>query len=589
MKVSKLFRQPLLYFLILLAASYFVLMLSGRAGISNVQVSRNGVTETASLPYAAEMAYNEVFTVSFNFSVKNTNAAKLHLVPDDCLKEIRINGKAIHFNSESGLCSYSQGATVDFSKYVQKGTNLFEFRIINSGGGPGGLRIEKPYLGISTLSLMHFVFAFLLLMVIALILKKFRFKWIPVLIILFGVGVRLIAYSYMGPMENPYDVQAHLEYIEIVANEKRIPAADEAWSTYHPPLYYLISAAVKNITSGFGAMLGDRALQQIPLLLSFACVILGVAFILALLGNNKASYLAALVAVSWSGFVFAAPRIGNDSLFYFGALFCMYFAQKYWFTRKNSAILLATLGAAIALAAKSSGLVILGIWGIIYILSVFRTFKTGSWKTLLASAFILALFAGLSNHRMILDVFEGKKPELVGNAGGLHNGLKVQNAAGNYLYFDLKDYQLTPYTNAWEDRGGRQYFWNYALKSSLSLYREIRLMNYPLGRILATALNTLALFIFALALWGLLHMKSREIPAMLFTVFLFAALLYLRISYPYASSGEFRYIFPVLFPIACFAVRGTQTINHSGLRKLSYTGMFVFSILSFIFVLSAKI
>ncbi len=589
MKASKLFREPLLYFLILLSASYFALMAFGGPEISNIQISRNGVTENIQLPYSVEMAYNEIFTVSFDFSVKNTNAAKLSLTPDDCLKEIRINGKHIPLGSNGELCGYSQGAAMDFSKHVQKGVNHFEFRIINSGGGPGGLRVAKPYLGMSTLSFMHFVFVFLLLISIALILRKFHFKWIPVLIILFGVGMRLMAYSYMGPMENPYDVQAHLEYIEIIASEKRIPAMDEAWSTYHPPLYYVVSAAVKNMTSGFGPLLSDRVLQQIPLLLSFACVVLGVAFILSLLGNSGVSYLAALAAVSWPGFIFAAPRIGNDSLFYFGALLCMFFAQRYWFTHKNSAILLATLGASIALAAKSSGFVILGVWGIIYIWGAIRHLKTGSWKTLLTSALILLLFAGLSNHRTILDVFEGKKPELVGNAKGLNGGLRVQNTAGNYLYFDLKDYMLTPYTNAWGDSGGRQYFWNYAFKSSLSLYREIDLMNHPLGRILATALNTLALLIFAIALWGLLHLKLREVPAMLFTVFLFTALIYLRAGYPYVTANEFRYIFPVLFPVICFAVRGTQVLNHSCLRKLSYTGMFIFSVLSFVFVVSAKI
>jgi len=585
--MKKILCEPLFYLLPLLAVLYFIII-PPRMEISDVKITRDGKTENIKFPYSVAMAENEVFFISYNLSIKDKKTAKFKIVPDDCIQEILINGEIFPLNGIIGLCDYSRGAYLDFSKYVQEGLNRLEFRIMNVNG-PGGFRIKPLYIGgFRSISLIHCVFTLLLLFYIALILRKFKFKLIAISIILLGITVRLIVYSYTGPMQNPYDVDAHLEYIQIISEEKRIPKNDEGWSTFQPPLYYVISAVIKNIADRYDPNLSNRILQQESLLISFACVVFGVALILNLFGSGRIAYLAALVSVLWPGFVFAAPRIGNDSLFYFGTLFCMLFVQRFWRLHKNSDMLLASIGASIALAAKTTGFVILGVWVIIYILSVLRSLKVGSLRTLFASAFIIVLFAGLSNYRTIINVFDGKKMELIGNSSGLHGRLKVQNNIGNYLYFDLKDYLIFPYTDAWDDNGGRQYFWNYAFKSSLSLYREISLMNYPLGRILASALNISALIMFILALWGIIHSKFRDFPAMFFVIFSFAALIYFRASYPYSCSNEFRYIFPVLFPIVYFSIRGTQILYNSRLRILSYSSMLIFSILSFVFVISGK-
>jgi hypothetical protein len=370
--------------------------------------------------------------------------------------------------------------------------------------------------------------------------------------------------------------------MQIISEEKRLPQNDECWSCYHPPLYYTAFAVLKNISDRYDVNLTNRILQQAHLLLSFASIIFGVALILNLFGNSYVAYLAALISVFYPGFAIAAPRIGNDSLFYLGALFCMLFAQRYWRLHKNSNILLASIGASIALAAKATGFVILGVWVVIYIVGAMRYLKIGSLRTLFASIFIIALFVGFSNYRTVINILDDKKSSLVGNSSGLNNNLRVNNATGNYLYFDLQDYLLEPYASPWNDKGGRQYFWNYSLKTSL--FGEFRFWNAPVGYVFATILSVLALLIFMLALWGIAHAKFKDLPPLLFTVFLFAALIYLRVSYPYSCSNDFRYISPVLFPVIYFATRGTQILENSRLRKFSYTGMLAFAALSFAFI-----
>ncbi|MCL1955697.1 MAG: hypothetical protein FWF63_00110 [Fibromonadales bacterium] len=580
--IKKVLREPLFYSLILLSVLYIVII-PAKMEISDVKITRDNKTEVIQLPYLAEMGEGEVFLVSLNLAVKNKKNAKFKIIPDDCIQEILINEKQFPLDGINGLCDYSNGIFFDFSKYVQEGLNSFEFKIINSGG-PGGLRMETLFNGFYSLNFIQYVFVLFLLCSIALILRKFKFKLIAISIILLGIVARLVVYSYTGPLQNPYDVDAHLEYIKIVAEEKRIPKINEGWATYQPPLYYIVSAMVKKIADSYEPSLTNRVQQQFSMLLSFACVIFGVALIINLFGNRAIAYLTALVSVLWPISVMAAPRIGNDSLFYFGALFCMLFAQRYWHFHKNSDMLLATIGASIAVAAKSNGLVILGVWVIVYALKVLFSLKIGSLRVLLVSISIMALSVCLSNYRTIVNIFEKNRVELIPNAVSLHGGLKVQNTVGNYLYFDLKDYLLFPYTSAWQDEGGRQYFWNYLIKSSLSLYRENGIWKYPIGNVLCSMLCILALLIFVLALWGLIHIKYREIPQMLFAVFLFVALIYFRVNYPYSCSNEFRYILPVLFPLVYFSTRGVQILANSRLRKLSYISMLVFAALSFVFI-----
>jgi len=579
MKIKKILSEPLFYLLPLLAVLYLILI-PVRMEISDIKVTRNDVTENIKLPYS-NMTESGVFFVSYNLLIKDKKTAKFNVIPDDCIQKISINGEKFPLDGIQKLCDYSAGIYFDFSNYVQEGLNYFEFQIDNSGG-PGGLRVELPYNGFKSLSLIHYIFTMIFLFSIALLLRKFRFKFIAISIILLGITVRLVLYTYTGPTQYSYDTGGHLQYIQTISEERRIPKNDECWSCYHPPLYYTAFAVLKNVADRYDINLTNRILQQGNLLVSFVCLIFGVALIINLFGNCRIAYLTALVPVFWPGFAIAAPRIGNDNLFYFGALFCMLFAQRYWRLHRNSDVLLASIGASIALASKATGFVVLGVWVIIYIFGTIRHLKIGSLRTLFVSISIIALFIGFSNYRTIINILDGRKVPLIGNSSGLNGNLRVNNTAGNYLYFDLQDYILEPYASPWEDKGGRQYFWNYALKTSL--FGEFKFWNNPTGRVFATTLSILALLISILALWGILHAKFKDLPPLLFVIFLFAAHIYLRVSYPYSCANDFRYIFPVLFPIAYFSVNGLQILGDSRLRKLSYISMLAFAALSFAFI-----
>ena len=169
---SSVLRKPLFYVLPLLAALYLI-VIPAKMEISDVKITRNGKTENIELPYSVDMASGEVFIISYNLLVKNKRIAKFNVIPDDCLEEVSVNGEKFPLDGIQGLCDYSNGAYLDFSKYVKEGLNRFEFHIRN-GGGLGGLRIGISYNVFRSLPLIQHVFVLLFAIFIVLALKKWH-------------------------------------------------------------------------------------------------------------------------------------------------------------------------------------------------------------------------------------------------------------------------------------------------------------------------------------------------------------------------------------------------------------------------------
>jgi hypothetical protein len=124
MKIKRILREPLFYLLPILAITYLAIMISSHTEILNVKITRNSKTESITLPYAVDMARDEVFFVSFNLLVKGNKSVKFNIISDDCLQELLINGEKFPLDGTRGLCDYSNGAHFDFSKYIQEVLNF---------------------------------------------------------------------------------------------------------------------------------------------------------------------------------------------------------------------------------------------------------------------------------------------------------------------------------------------------------------------------------------------------------------------------------------------------------------------------------
>ncbi len=154
-----------------------------------------------------------------------------------------------------------------------------------------------------------------------------------------------------------YDAPGHAAYILTILRDNRLPAPLEGWSTFHPPLYYLLGAAVWSVLEPFGARViiaGLRGLSALSLLAVGA-----VTYSLALrLGAEKwTARLAAALVLFVPVAQLSATMVGNEALAAgLAALalpWILVLQEKPW---KLGAAAMAGLFCGLALATKFTGL-----------------------------------------------------------------------------------------------------------------------------------------------------------------------------------------------------------------------------------------
>jgi hypothetical protein len=586
MKIKKILREPLLYLLPLLALAW-LWIIPIESNISDVVLTIDGTPYSESLPISTyKIKNNSEFSISFNLDIKENKNIVYQFHPDDCILSIEINGKKFPQELIKRPCDYSHGTAIDLSEYTQVGLNRIEIQMKNSYGGPGGLRIDYPYELSSSIGFKQILFSVLLLIIAAFILRKFKFGISATSLVLLGICLRLIYFSYTSPPERVYDMDyGHFVYMNMIIENKQIPKTDACWSCNHPPLYYLASAGVISIFNKINPLYSLRLLQQIAMLFSFASLAFGVALLYRLFGDKKISIFSSLLFAVWPGFVITAPRIGNDVPFYFGALMCMLFAQMWWTKHRSRYLLLSFLGAGIAVLFKSPGFVVLGALVLIYICGMFRFWELPRLKIIIGIFIIVMLSAFGSQYRIISDFFRDVTPSLA--VVNVNPALNVKTSLGSFIYFDAKDYFTEAYTSTWTDSGGRQYFWNFFIKSTL--FGEYSVWNSNAGRIFASILNSINFIFFLLIFWGIVNMKIRNLPSFIFFMALIASLIFIRAHYSVSCMQDFRYIAPILVPMLLFAFEGIENLQNARLKASSYIIMLIFSFLSFIFIVGAGI
>jgi hypothetical protein len=110
-----------------------------------------------------------------------------------------------------------------------------------------------------------------------------------------------------------YDEPGHAGYILSVILEGRLPQPFQGWATFHPPLHYLLGAALWRTLSTLGPQAVDAGLRAIGSLAGLAAgwVTFGV---VRRLGGSAASALLAAASSSSSCAVMAASMIGAKAL-----------------------------------------------------------------------------------------------------------------------------------------------------------------------------------------------------------------------------------------------------------------------------------
>jgi hypothetical protein len=203
---------------------------------------------------------------------------------------------------------------------------------------------------------------------------------------------------------------------------------------------------------------------------------------------------------------------------------------------------------------------------------------------------LCAVTTGLALHESLAAALAGQPGDiLVANAyGSEYRDLGVGNRADNYLWFDLRTYVTQAFTNPRDDGMGRQLFWNYLLKTSL--FGEFSFPR-PASWNLAVCISLACLPMLATVIAGALLLRRKqvyeELPMLAAAVVLVAASALLRMKIPTSCSNDFRYVLPVLVPLAYGYVRGLAGLRSRGWTRAANASLgvgWVFAALSAAFV-----
>jgi hypothetical protein len=519
------------------------------------------------LPYAEDMPANVSYTLSGEMYRSWLSGTRIHITPDDRLDWMRVNGELVSFAGidPALLKDYDRGFDIDLGKYLKEGANSIEFKITNFGGNSG---IAIGSSSVNWYRDCYFdVFCLLVLLLWYVILTAFQVKRGIIFLLLGGLALRL---AYLGATLfniRGYDVDGHLEYIEFICNNWALPDTDFGWSTYHPPLYYFLAAAVYKTVALVPFITKSSILKalQFASLMMFSVFLVVCARIvercLAAVPGIKKERLA-LLAVSllvfWPSTIVHSVRIGNDVPLYLFYGLGFFYLIRWDQESKTGDLFKSAACGALGIATKSNALVLCGViaaaLGWKYFRDAQRLVRWRGWlrQALLTSAILLAGF-GFNFGTSFLRTVEPVSHEhlLVKNAGALGNELFIGNTAANYLWFDSKAYVTRPFTDPYDDASGRQFHWNYLLTTSL--WGEFK---YP-GAVAFNLASIINMFVLGMVLYlfvsiACLAAEHYHVHAIVLfnLLFLFAAGLLFKMSVPASCSGDFRYILPVL-PSCC--------------------------------------
>jgi Dolichyl-phosphate-mannose-protein mannosyltransferase len=552
-----------------------------------MQRDNDGPQVEAELPMRFDSGNTRIDkSITFDLKLGVVAPRRYHIVPDDCLESLVINGE--EYDGEIPFCDFSKGRIVDLGGYLQRGTNTIEARIRNDGG-PGAFDFGASWRDPSLLALFAAIALVPILYGILLLyrMKASSFGFSLYGLFLLGTAIRVYYTAITPHWIRGHDTDGHIEYIRHIVDHWWIPRAGEGWESWQPPLYYAVSAIVMGVGRllewSEGAIL--KLLQQSATLASAVTLLIAMWILRLAFPERKQSATVllgtALFAV-FPGLIFNAARINNDVLAVVLAFLTVGLLLKWWSGGRMWWFHGSAIVTALHMLTKGTApLFVPVMYGMLF-------FKRGvSWKKkILHGAIALVTMALLYGWLPVARYVQGSMNEsYVGNIGSLNDALRVDNDVRSYLTFNPVATVRIPYNNAWEDSARRNNFWEY-------WYRSAFFGEFDHGadrKLVAQWILALSYLLFPLALLGLFVWFRKDwyraLPMGLLLVVLPLGHAVFRFQFPFSSSQDFRYSLAALIPWFCFALKSLDILPAAAQKGLRWM-LQLFCALCVIFILS---
>lgn len=533
----------------------------------------------------------------------------IHIRTLDCHQYALLNGQDLLPKTVSGhLCDDYNGAYFDISELAVPGTNTLEIKTIHTrdpqilffGFDVGSANLAYPlYFGLVCL---------LAVIVFYLVFTRLIRSPLPVYalaILLLAILLRVYIVSNTHALERSHDVHGHIEYMNILIEEKALPKAQRCWSCYHPPYYFAAMATAKALLTTAG--LTEFSVYQFLMLGSVATYAICLYF--AFLTIRRFFSKPSLQIFSMGLFAFLpssvmhSVAINNDLWMFTLFTIAFYYFVVWWQSKVTRFFYISLAFASLSVLVKANGIVmfaLLGFFALGYAISQYHAFF--SMVKRFAPAVVI-MGATLLFNPIVDKVLRPPSDQVsgglvIGNAQGLGSYLRVGNDPLNYLHFDPIEFVNRPFVHPVDDDGGRQYFWTTLFKTALyGEFRDSHLNDEgrELRNAIAPIINLafLFLFVFIVAHAALMRRENMSRYNFLYALIAtcLAALLFIRYLIPYSPINDFRYIWTIMIAPCVLAPLAVDTCRQRNLPMLSYIGygaMSAFILLSLVFSLSLQ-
>lgn len=453
--------------------------------------------------------------------------AKFHFVVFDCLESLMVNNLAIE-NFGFPYCDRGRQAEIPLDNIPPKASNTIT-AVIRNGSGLGIFKpFYDPFAYFQPNRKLLFAIGIFLIFISIIPQSEAEYYFLP---LLFGMGFRTAVSNI--PIEfRGADFPGHLDYLQFVYQNWRIPSISQCWQCYQPPVFYFLCAGLSKFLGFDPGDLGTLGL--FPLLLSFLGVFLSISLYRLWLPNIK-STLPLIPFLILPGVVYSEIAFNNDSLSSLLSILILLIGTHYYRNSSKKLIVPGSLFVAVGLINKLSIAPAATWWFLL--LGIHKYHPRESAKRLLQATCLVMLIVGpYFFYRLNTEKFL----QPIGNIDGLDKRLSVESNLENFTVFNPISMIREPFIDPWNDGLHRDNFWEYLFLNSLFLDYQYKLKS--LGRV---AVGILLCSIFISLIYLLFDCIKREQSSLLIAggVLLFILLLVLnRLIYPFASQNNFRFI-----------------------------------------------
>ncbi|MGL1935653.1 MAG: glycosyltransferase family 39 protein [Fibrobacterales bacterium] len=512
------------------------------------------------------------YVLTFDYSTSLWSSDLFKIIPDDKLIEMRVNGDAVDLSQvdDAELKDWHNGFMYDFTPYLTQEINSIEI-IVTNQGGQGGVTVF-PNNGIFERIVIFTLYCLGLFLLMYGAFSYFTFSKSEM--VLFGLGIALLIwYLIYTPLTvrifDVYEGGGHRDYIFYLIDNLGFPHPAKGWEYHQPPLYYLFGAVVAFISTHLFAIDWHVPMRFASLLMLVVFQFVAYLTVRELIKSRLLRRVLLGLILFWPSGIIHSIRIGNDMPMYLFTGIGFYLIVRWWRTHRMVYFNWSLVCLFLSMVSKSSGVILGGVLAGLLLIQLIRKNRKQFIKPALLSFVVVIIAAGVNIGDNIYFAQQEKSDWLLLNVGtSINKRLKVDNGIVNYIYLDIPTYLQQPFTSTWHDWGGRQYFWNFFLKSSLFSEYQFRSSFHA---VLGGTIGVLLLLMILMPFIGIRRLSLariyKEAPALLLVLSSVGALLAYRIKAPVSCNTDFRYIYPVLIGAILLYGRMVQLIPEGALKK----------------------